>query len=183
MVAPAEAAIDILRRWMRFSGVSLRQSTKGLRSFKQTSAARLTKLSLIPEAIRPSGPFAYSEEHRVVHPDGSIRWVYVKGRANFEGERLTSFDGTVADITERKRSEELIRESEQRLRFILDSMPQKVFTATSKGEVDYFNPVWMEFTGLSFGEIREWGWTQFIHPDDYPNRATNTRRRTTRTAR
>jgi len=45
-------------------------------------------------------------------------------------------------------------------------MPQKIFTAKPNGDVDYFNPIWTEFTGLTFEHIRDWGWTQFIHPDD-----------------
>ena len=44
--------------------------------------------------------------------------------------------------------------------------PQKIFTAKPNGDVDYFNPVWMEFTGLSFEQIKGRGWKQFIHPDD-----------------
>ena len=32
--------------------------------------------------------------------------------------------------------------------------------------MDYFNPPWMKFTGLPFEEIKDWGWTQFIHVDD-----------------
>ncbi|NNJ26508.1 PAS domain S-box protein [Alienimonas chondri] len=67
---------------------------------------------------------------------------------------------------ERIRSAAALRASEQRLRFLMDSMPQKIFTATPSGEVDYFNPIWSEFTGLSFEKIREWGWLQFVHPDD-----------------
>ena len=47
-----------------------------------------------------------------------------------------------------------------------ESMPQKIFTAKPNGDVDYFNRQWMEFTGLSFEQIRDWGWTQFVHPDD-----------------
>ena len=47
-----------------------------------------------------------------------------------------------------------------------ESMPQKIFTATPAGEVDYFNQQWMEFTGLPFEQIRDWGWKEFIHPDD-----------------
>jgi PAS domain S-box-containing protein len=32
--------------------------------------------------------------------------------------------------------------------------------------VDYFNRQWTEFTGLSFEQIKNWGWTQFVHPED-----------------
>ena len=85
-------------------------------------------------------------------------------RINTAGPPL--FTGYIRDITERKRAEASLRESEHRLRFIMDSAPQKIFTATSNGEVDYFNPIWMEFTGLSFEYIKGWGWKQFIHPDD-----------------
>jgi PAS domain S-box-containing protein len=47
-----------------------------------------------------------------------------------------------------------------------EAMPQKIFTATADGAVDYMNQRWLEFTGASFNEIRDWGWTRFIHPDD-----------------
>ncbi len=78
----------------------------------------------------------------------------------------------ITDLTAQRHHEQLtavnnaLRESEQRLRFVMDSMPQKIFTATPNGDVDYFNPIWTEFTGLTFEQIRDWGWTQFIHPDD-----------------
>ena len=70
------------------------------------------------------------------------------------------------DISRQVLGRAAIVQSEERLRFMAESMPQKVFTARPSGEVDYFNPQWAEFTGLSFEQIREWGWTQFIHPDD-----------------
>jgi PAS domain S-box-containing protein len=70
------------------------------------------------------------------------------------------------DITKRKQVEEALRAGEQRLRFVMDSMPQKVVTARADGVVDYFNPQWTEFTGLPLEELSDGGWTQFIHPDD-----------------
>jgi PAS domain S-box-containing protein len=54
----------------------------------------------------------------------------------------------------------------QRFHFMAETMPQKIFTATANGDVDYFNRQWSEFTGLRFDQFRDWGWTQFIHPDD-----------------
>jgi PAS domain S-box-containing protein len=59
-----------------------------------------------------------------------------------------------------------MREAGERFRFLAESMPQKIFTAKPNGEVDYFNQQWVEFTGLNFEQIRDWGWLQFIHPDD-----------------
>ncbi|MEO5616198.1 MAG: ATP-binding protein [Candidatus Eisenbacteria bacterium] len=57
--------------------------------------------------------------------------------------------------------------SRERLRFVMDSMPQKIFTARPDGTVDYFNPQWTEFTGQSSDQIRDRGLIQFIHPDDF----------------
>ncbi|UVK46692.1 PAS domain-containing protein [Mesorhizobium sp. AR07] len=59
-----------------------------------------------------------------------------------------------------------LRDSAGRFHFLAESMPQKIFTAKPNGDVDYFNRQWTEFTGLSFEQIRDWGWLQFIHPDD-----------------
>ncbi|HKQ74714.1 MAG TPA: chemotaxis protein CheB [Blastocatellia bacterium] len=72
----------------------------------------------------------------------------------------------IQDITELKRAQEALRESAERFRFMAESMPQKIFTAQSNGEVDYFNRQWTEFTGLSFEQIKVWDWTRLIHPDD-----------------
>ena len=84
-----------------------------------------TVLEAVAAAIRLEDPIPYAIEFRIVLPDGSLRWVEAKGRSSFEGagptRRASSFDGTVADITERKRSEQereqlvaRLREQEQR---------------------------------------------------------------------
>jgi PAS domain S-box-containing protein len=70
------------------------------------------------------------------------------------------------DITQRKRSEAALRESERRLRFVMDSMPQKVFAASPEGDVVYLNPAWEAFTGLEFNELRDMDWDSVIHPED-----------------
>ncbi|HLX40811.1 MAG TPA: PAS domain-containing sensor histidine kinase [Ktedonobacteraceae bacterium] len=80
--------------------------------------------------------------------------------------RIIGVTGVSVDITERKQMEATLRQNESLRRFILESMPQKIFTAKPNGEVDYFNQQWMEFTGLSFVQIKNWGWIQFIHPED-----------------
>ena len=106
-------------------------------------------------------------EHRIRRPDGSIGWALSRAVPILdENENVITWFGAVSDITERKAAEEAVRAAGERFRFLAESMPQKIFTATARGEVDYYNQQWFEFTGLTFEEIRNWGWTRFIHPDD-----------------
>lgn len=79
---------------------------------------------------------------------------------------VTGASKIARDITERKRAEQATYEAAQRFRFLAESMPQKIFTARPNGDVDYFNQQWMEYTGLSFEQIKDWGWKQLIHPQD-----------------
>jgi PAS domain S-box-containing protein len=64
----------------------------------------------VAAATRAADPAPYVIEYRVVRPDGSVRWVAARGNASFAGDgpsrALVRFDGTVADVTDRKRAEE-----------------------------------------------------------------------------
>ena len=64
----------------------------------------------VAAATRLEDPIPYAIEYRIVHPDGSLRWVFAKGRSSIDEagptRRVTSFDGTVADITDRKQGEQ-----------------------------------------------------------------------------
>lgn len=65
--------------------------------------------------------------------------------------------------------ETALREAEeerQRFHFMAESMPQKIFTAGPNGDSLYLNRLWMDFTGLTFEQLKGWGWMQFLHPDD-----------------
>jgi PAS domain S-box-containing protein len=86
--------------------------------------------------------------------------------------KVVSVAGSTRNITIRKQIEEGLRQSEEQLRFMAETVPQKVFTAKPDGNVDYFNSPWEEYTGLSFEQIRNWGWVQFVHPDDVDENIT-----------
>ncbi|MGH8503652.1 MAG: PAS domain-containing sensor histidine kinase [Gammaproteobacteria bacterium] len=99
--------------------------------------------------------------------DGMYRWHLAKALPIRDGKaRIKEWVGIAIDIHDRKQAEQTAARTEAHLRLLLDSTPQKIFTASPDGKVDYFNPQWSEFTGLPFEIIRDWGWTQFIHPDD-----------------
>jgi len=123
--------------------------------------------ALLPAVDRCRRGADFEMEYRVVLPDGTVRWLYDRGKMERDAAgRPTCLVGACTDITRRKEQEAAAREAAERLRFLAETIPQKVFTATPAGDVDYFNPQWMEYTGLPFAQIRDWGWTQFIHPDD-----------------
>lgn len=76
-------------------------------------AAAVEKIVL--EQIKKHKPFVL--EYRIIHKDGSIRWVYDKGRAVYDKKGNVLFlDGVVFDVTERKLVDEALRESGRELR-------------------------------------------------------------------
>jgi PAS domain S-box-containing protein len=93
-------------------------------------------------------------EWRVLLPDGEERWLMSRGRplldANGQAER---FIGVVIDISERKRAEEALRESERRLFEIIDFAPDATFAINKEGEVIAWNRAIEEMTGVRASEI------------------------------
>ena len=78
-------------------------------------------------------------------------------------ERIASF---VLDITERKRAEEALRESDTGFRTLAESVPQLVWKCTPDGLNIYFNQRWVDYTGLTLEESYGRGWNTPFHPDD-----------------
>jgi len=73
----------------------------------------------------------------------------------------------IEDITDRRHAEELLKLSEAKFSQMADTMPQKVWTADVKGVVNYFNKCWLDYTGLSFEQLKTLGWKEIIHADDF----------------
>jgi PAS domain S-box-containing protein len=82
-----------------------------------------------------------------------------------DGEWIGSIDIS-ADISDRKRSERALRESEAKFRTLAEAMPQIVWMAQPNGSKTYFNQRWLDYTGLSLDESLGPGWLKAIHPDD-----------------
>ena len=70
------------------------------------------------------------------------------------------------DITESKRIQAKLVESEARFRQLADAMPQIVWTARPDGYVDYYNERWYEFTGTGRFAFGDASWEPILHPQD-----------------
>jgi PAS domain S-box-containing protein len=82
-----------------------------------------------------------------------------------------NFSAFIRDITESKRAEEKLRESELNLRQMTETIPEMLWSATADGAIDYCNTRLLDYTGYSAHDVMGKGWTKLIHPDDVESAA------------
>jgi PAS domain S-box-containing protein len=71
------------------------------------------------------------------------------------------------DITDRKRADEMHRESEERFRMLADSAPVMIWVTGTDSQCTFVNRQWLEFTGRTMEKEIGNGWSDGIHPSDF----------------
>jgi diguanylate cyclase (GGDEF)-like protein/PAS domain S-box-containing protein len=106
-------------------------------------------------------------EFRIVRPDGEIRHCWAETRPVLgEDGQVVSVRGICQDITERKATEDALREREEHYRYTVELSAQIPWTADPSGRVTEVNPRGYAATGRTRDESLGLGWIDAIHPDD-----------------
>jgi len=121
---------------------------------------------VIERASRDRTEFAL--EHRLLIPDGSIKYLQVVGRPSTDEGHRSEFVGAVTDITNHRQAEEKIREQEIELRQILDLTPHHLYVFGPDGGLLYVNQFALAYLGADLAEMVAPSRINFIHPDDRP---------------
>src|SRR5437879_7092758 len=137
------------------------------------------------------GLFALSLPPRTSNgvPEQMLRMARGEGQARYEGWRvrkdgsrfcvegaitavrdesgaLNGYSNVAHDVTDRKQTEEALRQSETRFRTLSEGLPQLVWTSLPDGRCDYLSPQWVRYTGIPEERQLGFGWLEQIDPAD-----------------
>ena len=117
-------------------------------------------------ALKEGRP-VYGEEIIVERPDGVRRNVLPHPRPIFDSSgNVIQAVNMLVDITEHKKHEQAVRESEEMFRTMAEQAPVIIYLADENGQITYLNSKWTEFTGQPVDQGYGKGWINFIHPED-----------------
>jgi PAS domain S-box-containing protein len=166
-----DGSVDFVnQRWLEYTGLSLEEAiAEPTRTMHPDDLPRaMQKWSVDIAAGDP-----YEDEMRLRRADGEYRRFLIRtAPLRDEQGHIIKWYGTGTDIEDRKRTEDALRRSEDRLRHVIDTIPAIVWSALPDGAVDFVNNRWLQYTGLSREDSLGWRWTATIHRDDF-TRATD----------
>jgi PAS domain S-box-containing protein len=106
-------------------------------------------------------------DFRLRRADGSPVWVSISCMPMLDDAgSLVGMLGLFADISDRKRAEAELRESEERFRNMADNAPVMIWVAGPDKMLTFFNKTWLDFTGRTLEQELGVGWTSNVHPED-----------------
>jgi PAS domain S-box-containing protein len=160
-----EAYVAIDRDWRITSGneQAARMSRKPTQEFVGKSV-----WAVWPESV---GTEVERQYRRVMETRVPAQFEYFSSanHAWFELYVKPSEDGIgvyFRDITQRRRAQEALKESERRYRVFTELNPQLIFTTDANGQVTYANQHMLDYIGASMEKLSGEGWRTAVHPAD-----------------
>ena len=120
------------------------------------------RLAQVLETLQPT-----ESAHRIVRPDGEVRWVLDRAEVVVSSENVPlKLRGTDLDITELRRAEARLEASEVRFRAGFERSPIGLVLVTTEGRIITVNPAMCELLGRSEAELTGLNIAEVSHPDD-----------------
>jgi PAS domain S-box-containing protein len=118
------------------------------------------------EAIRTVSGFSTEREYRIVRKDGQVRWIveWIQNLSDDSGKPVL-VQGTLFDITERKRTEEALCESEEKYRLLVENSQQGILVLQDS-KLQFANPRAVQHSGYSLTEMTSRPFLELVHPED-----------------
>jgi len=105
-------------------------------------------------------------ETAFIGANGVRRELFISGAPAIVDGEVVGVSCIARDMTERKRAETALLESENRFRQVTESLPQLVWTCNADGSCDYLSPQWCKYTGIPEAPQLGIGWMEQLHPED-----------------
>jgi len=131
--------------------------------------AEINMQAVVDQAVSDRTPFRF--QYRIKHKSGEWRWVEEWGTAIYDAASNSHIlEGFISDITERRHSEEALRQSEERFRVLAENIPGVIFQCKNDDRYSfiYLNDAIEVLTGYPKEDFLERGLSFFdlFHPDD-----------------
>ncbi|ADW16934.1 PAS/PAC sensor signal transduction histidine kinase [Desulfobulbus propionicus DSM 2032] len=111
----------------------------------------------------------YELEHRIVRPDGQVRWVHNRAYPYCNGkEKPVRYIGATLDITERKQAQQALQASDERFNLAVQAAQEGVWDWNLETDEVWYSPRYKEMLGYAEEEIEHHlsSWLRLLHPDD-----------------
>ncbi|MBN2369476.1 MAG: PAS domain S-box protein [Vicinamibacteria bacterium] len=180
--AMVETQSEMVCRWLPDTTLTfVNAAYRDFFGIDRERAAGRSWLDFVPQTARDDvrafylelarNPRVYSYEHQAVDGQGDLRWQQWVDSPIFDTQgRLVEFQSVGRDVTDRKRVEEALRESEEKYRLVSENIPVAVYSALPD---EYSTNLLItsrirDLTGYTSDEFMENStlWSRILHPED-----------------
>ncbi|OUJ71371.1 PAS domain-containing sensor histidine kinase [Hymenobacter crusticola] len=119
------------------------------------------------DAAREAGT-GWNYEYRLRRHDGNYRWFLSRALPELHAapDKPMHWHGAVTEVHDQRELADALRRGEAELRFLADSIPQLIWTATAEGLIEYYNQHTAAYSGLSPAELGPTGWVALLDPTE-----------------